>query len=372
MPPLIIRTVRSNSDRDRFIRLQWTMNAHLEHWVAPLLQERRKLMDKKKNPFFLHSDAEFFIAERDGTPVGRIGAILNVNHNREHGENIGFFGFFECVDDVDVARELFAAAEEWLRSKKVVAVRGPASPSVNDEYGLLIEGFGETPAIMMPYNPPYYARLIEGSGYAKAKDLYAYGLHQNTFMSEKMLRVAERLREREALTIRPLNMDDFPAEVERIRALYAAAWQHNWGAVPLTKEEFDALAKDLKSVIKPGLVLFAESAGVPVGFALSLPDYNQAFRYNRKGWLLTALLCLVFLRKKIDRVRILVLGVLPDRLRTGAGTLLMFETGRRANAMGYPGGEASWVLEDNVMMNRAAGLMSGTRTKVYRIYEKSL
>ncbi len=372
MPPLTIRTVRTGRDRRLFIKLQWTMNAGQEKWVAPLLMERRKLMDKKKNPFFLHSDAEFFIAERDGTPVGRIGAILNANHNREHGENIGFFGFFECMDDVDVARALFAAAEEWLRAKKVVAVRGPASPSVNDEYGLLIDGFGETPAIMMPFNPPYYARLVEGAGYVKAKDLYAYGLHQKTFMSDKMRRVSARLMEREGLTIRPLNMADFPAEVERIRDLYSRAWQHNWGAVPLTKEEFDALAKDLKSVIEPSLVLFAESGGVPIGFSLSLPDYNQAFRSNRTGSLLGALFCMMFFKNKIDRVRILVLGVLPDRLRTGAGTLLMFETGRRANDLGYPGGEASWVLEDNLMMNRAAVLMSGARTKLYRIYEKSL
>ena len=348
------------------------MNAHLEHWVPPLLMERRKLMDRKKNPFFLHSDAEFFIAERDGKPVGRIAAIVNANHNREHGENIGFFGFLECADDHDVAHALFAAAEEWLRAKMVVAVRGPANPSVNDEYGLLVEGFDDTPAIIMPFNPPYYARLIEGAGYSKARDLYAYELHEETFVSEKLARVSARLMEREALTIRPLNMDDFHGEIEKIRELYAAAWQHNWGAVPLTREEFDALARDLKSVLEPGLVLFAESDGKPVGFALTLPDYNQALRFNRTGWLLTGLFCLIFLRKKIKRVRILVLGVLPDRLRTGAGSLLMYETGRRANAMGYPVGEAGWVLEDNVMMNRAAGFMNATRTKVYRIYEKQL
>ncbi|HLF14294.1 MAG TPA: hypothetical protein VI932_05345 [Bacteroidota bacterium] len=348
------------------------MNSRLEHWVPPLLMERRKLMDRKRNPFFLHSEAEFYIAERDGKPVGRIAAILNSNHNREHAENIGFFGFFECADDREAANALFAAAEEWLRAKRVAAARGPANPSVNDEYGLLVEGFDDTPAVRMSYNPPYYAKLVEGAGYSRARDLYAYELHEETFVTEKLARVSARLMEREALTIRPLNMKDFQGEIETIRGLYAAAWQHNWGAVPLTREEFDALAGDLKSVLEPGLVLFAESAGKPVGFALSLPDYNQALRYNRTGWFLTGLFCLIFLRKKITRVRILVLGVLPDRLRTGAGTLLMYETGRRANAMGYPVGEAGWVLEDNIMMNRAASFMNATRTKVYRIYEKPL
>jgi hypothetical protein len=372
MTPLTVRPVLTTGDRNRFIRLQWTMNEHLGKWVPPLLLDRRLLMDRKKNPFYLHSEAEFFIAERGQTPVGRIGAILNNNHNREHNENIGFFGFFECADDPAVARALFDAAEGWLRRKGVTAARGPANPSVNDEYGLLVDGFDELPAIMMPYNPPYYAALIEGAGYRKAKDLYAYALHQNSFMSEKMKRVAAALAERSGLTIRPINMADFPGEVEKIRKLYAGAWQHNWGAVPLTKEEFDFVAKSMKPIMHPTLVLIAEAAGEPVGFGLSLPDYNQVLKDNRRGWLIPGLFRMLFMKKKIDRVRILVLGVLPDRLRTGAGSLLMFETGRQANVLGYPGGEASWVLEDNVMMNRAAELMSGTRSKVYRIYEKPL
>jgi GNAT superfamily N-acetyltransferase len=372
MSPVTVRPVRTRADTGVFIRVQWAMNAHLVNWVPPLISERRALLDRTKNPFFLHSEAEYFIAERDGAPVGRIAAILNNNHNREHGENIGFFGFFESADDPAVASALFAAAEEWLRGKKVDAVRGPANPSVNDEYGLLVEGFDDTPTVMMPFNPPCYGSLIEGAGYARAKDLYAYGLHSDSFVSEKLARVTARLMEREGLTIRTLNMGDFPAEIERIRALYAGAWQYNWGAVPLTREEFDALAKSLRPVLRPDLVLFAEAAGEPVGFALTLPDYNQVLRFNRSGRLVPAILRLIFMRKKIRRVRILVLGVLPDRLRTGAGSLLMYETGRRAVAMGYPEGEAGWVLEDNVMMNRAAAFMNGTRTKVYRVYQKSL
>jgi len=348
------------------------MNSHLPGWVPPLLLDRRKLMDRERNPFYRHSDAEFFIAERDGVPSGRIAAIVNHNHNREHHENIGFFGFFECADDQEAANALFETASEWLRARKVSAVRGPANPSVNDEYGLLVEGYDDPPTVMMSYNPPYYGRLVENAGLSKERDLYAYELHKETFISEKLERVTSRLKEREGLTIRPMDMKKFRKEVATIKALYARAWQRNWGAVPMTGEEFDSLAGGLKSLLEPELILFAEFRGEPVGFSLTLPDFNQALKYNRRGWLLTGLLCMFFLRKKINRVRILVLGVLPDRRKTGAGSLLMYETGKRANALGYPVGEAGWILEDNVMMNRAAQFMSGTRTKVYRIYQKSL
>lgn len=372
MSSLTVRPVRSRPDLDRFVRVQWTLNAGHAAWVPPLRRDVRARLDRAKNPFFLHAQAEYFLAERGGNAVGRIAAIVNENHRKEHGEDAGFFGFFECADDPEAARALFAAAEGWLRERGMTVVRGPANPSVNDEYGLLVEGFDDTPAVLMPWNPPHYARLIEGAGYARARDLYAYALHQKTFVTEKLARVTAKLREREGITIRTLRMEDFHGEIDRIRELYAAAWQHNWGAVPLTREEFDALARNLKPVIEPRLVLFAESAGKPVGFALSLPDYNQALRANRSGRMLTGLLCLLFLRKRIRRVRILVLGVLPERLRSGAGSLLMYETGRQANELGYPEGEAGWVLEDNVMMNRAAAFMNAVRTKVYRIYEKPL
>jgi GNAT superfamily N-acetyltransferase len=348
------------------------MNSHLAAWVPPLLLDRRKLMDTVRNPFYRHAEAEFFIAERHGVPAGRIAAIINHNHNAEHGENVGFFGFFECADDQEVADALFGAALGWLRAGKVTAARGPANPSVNDEYGLLVEGFDDPPTVIMSYNPPYYGKLIERAGFTKKKDLYTYELRKETFISDKLERVTSRLKEREGLTIRPMDVKNFWREVATIKDLYARAWQRNWGAVPMTDEEFDSLAKDLKSVLNPELILFAEFKGEPVGFALSLPDLNQALKYNKRGWLLTGLFCMFFFRKKINRVRILVLGVLPERLKTGAGSLLMYETGKRANALGYPVGEAGWILEDNVMMNRAAQFMNGKRTKVYRIYEKSI
>lgn len=372
MSSVSIRPVSSSKETEAFIRFSWDVCSAIPQWVPPLLMDRRKLMDRRNNPFYRHAEAEFFLARIGGRIVGRIGAIVNRNHNKEHGDAVGFFGFFECVDDQAVATALVEAARAWLSARGMKAMRGPASPSVNDEYGLLIDGFQHPPAVLMPYNPPYYPRLLEGAGLAKIKDLYAYLMREENVFSEKFVRVAEAVRKREELTIRSINMKDFAREIQLIKRLYNSAWQHNWGAVPMTDEEFDALAKDLKPVVEPKLVLIAEHKGVPVGFSLSLPDLNVALKHNSKGRLLPGLLQLFLRKKEIKLVRIIVLGVIPEKIKSGAGTLLIYETSKRGIENGYPFGEASWVLEDNVMMNRAAEFMKGERYKTYRIYEMPL
>ena len=367
-----IRTVVSKKDTEEFVRLPWAIYKDYPQWVPPLLMDRRKLIDREKNPFYKHSEAEFFLAYRDGHVAGRIGAILNHNHNREHKENIGFFGFFECVNDQSVADALFKAAREKLKKYGVTAVRGPANPSVNDEYGLLVDGFDLPPVVLMTYNPPYYAELIERAGFRKVKDLYSYGLSQETVMSERLERISRMVKEREGLTFRTLNMDDFKGEVDRIKSLYNRAWMYNWGAVPMTDEEFDCLAKDLKPVIVPELVIIAEYKEEPIGFALSLPDLNVALKHNKRGWLIPGFFCLMRYRKKIHSVRIVVLGVVRERLNTGAANVLFYETAKRGMKLGYYTGEAGWVLEDNVRMIRAAEFMNGKRYKTYRIYESTI
>lgn len=338
-------------------------------WVPPLLMDRRKLMDRKNNPFYKHAEAEFFLARRNGEIVGRIGAIINANHNKEHNESIGFFGFYESINDRDVAKSLFDTAHEWLKKRNVTAMRGPASPSVNDEYGVLIDGFNETPAVLMPYNPPYYAELFESVGLRKVKDLYSYLLRGKSFVSEKLARVTEMVRKKEGLTFRSIDMKNFNREVATIKQLYNRAWQYNWGSVPMTDQEFEALAKDLKPVVVPDLVLIVEYKGEPIGFSLSLPDLNMALKHNTKGYLLPGLYCLMRYKKTINKARVIVLGVIPEHKKTGAASVLFYETGKRAVDLGYVFGEAGWVLEDNVMMNRAAAMMSGERYKTYRIYE---
>lgn len=369
MSDIRIRTVKTTKDRDQFIRFLWTIYEGNPYWVPPLWMDRRKLMDKKKNPFYQHADAEFFIAERNGVMVGRIAAIVNYNHNKEHNENVGFFGFFECVNDQNVANALFDTVKSYLKQKGTTGIRGPANPSVNDEYGLLVDGFDVTPTLLMPYNPEYYGKLIEEYGFKKSKDLYAYLLSQGTVYSEKLERVNNLVKERNKLTFRSLNMKNFEQDVGLIKELYNRAWEKNWGAVPMTGAEIDALAADLKPVVVPDLIIFAEAKGKPIGFALSMPDINIPLKYNKKGRLLPGLVRLFLHKKEINIVRIIALGVLPEYASTGAAGVLFYETAVRAKRLGYQYGEASWVLEDNVRMVKAAEMMNGTISKRYRLYE---
>jgi GNAT superfamily N-acetyltransferase len=370
--PITIRSVRSKRDEMVFIKFPWRIYEGNPYWVPPLLMDRKKLIDRKNNPFYKHAEMEMFLAERNGKPVGRIAAIINHNHNKEHQENIGFFGFFECVNDQEVANALFDAAKQWLKAKGVTAMRGPASPSVNDEYGLLVDGFNLPPAILMAYNPPYYQELVERYGFVKAKDLYAYHVHKDKVFTDKLKRVSELVKQREGVVFRSLDMKRFWDEVRVIRELYNRGWSRNWGEVPMTEEEFMYVAKDLKPIVDPELVIIAEVRGKPVGFGMSLPDYNMILKDNKRGWLLPALVRILLFKKRIDFIRIVILGVLPEYLNSGIGGVLFYETAVRAVRNGYYHGEASWVLEDNVMMNRGAELLRGERWKTYRIYDYPL
>jgi GNAT superfamily N-acetyltransferase len=369
---LTIRPVLTAKDKAVFIKFPWTIYDGNPCWVPPLLSDRKKLIDTRKNPFYKHAQLSLLLAERDGTVVGRIGAIVNDNHIKEHNEKVGFFGFFECNDDQPVASALFDAAAAWLRERGMKTMRGPASPSVNDEYGLLVQGFDKLPAILMPYNPPYYARLIEGSGFTKAKDLYCYEVRSHRVFTEKFTRVSEMFKKRSGVVFRSINMKDFDNEVERIRDMYNRGWARNWGAVPMTKEEFEYAAKDLKAIVNPDLVVIAEMKGQPVGFGLSLPDLNLVLKDNKRGYLLPALVRLVLFKKRINRVRIVILGVVPEHRNSGIGGVLFYETAVRGVRNGMHQGEAGWVNDDNTMMIRGAEMMNGERYKTYRLYERQL
>src|SRR2546430_1479388 len=242
----------------------------------------RTLLTPGKNPFFEHAEAQYFIAERDGRPVGRIAAIKNDAHTREHGDRVGFYGFFESVNEQPVANALFDAAARWLSGKDFQVMRGPMNPSVNDDCGLLVEGFDTPPTIMMPHNPPYYVALHQGYGFTKAKDLIAFASPDGD-PPERITRAVNVIAERKGITLRPLNMKRFKEEVELVKALYNQAWERNWGFVPLTNAEIDHLAKQLKPIVVPDLVCFAERKGQVIGFAVALPDFNVALKHNPSG-----------------------------------------------------------------------------------------
>ena len=258
-------------------------------------------------------------------------------------------------------------------------VRGPASPSTNHECGLLIEGFEDPPAVMMTYNPPYYAKLVEGCGFRKAKDLLAYALDKDMKFSDKLLAQAEKLKLAGHITFRSINTREFDREVGRMLEIYNDAWEANWGFVPMDEREFRHMAREIKMIFDPRLILIAEVKGAAAGFALTLPDVNQAFAKVRDGKLFpTGLLKLLwhlkgpFKHNTVNRVRILTLGIRRAYRELGLGPMFYVEYFRRGQALGYERGEASWILEDNKPMNAALRMMGARKSKIYRIYDRPL
>jgi GNAT superfamily N-acetyltransferase len=335
------------------------------------------LLSRTKNPFFEHGTAEYFIAERDGEVVGRIAAISNQLHNETHGDRVGFFGFFECIDDQTVADTLLEAAGKWCRDLGHDILRGPASFSVNDECGLLVDGFETPPALMMPHNPRYYIGLLERAGFTKAKDLWVYqGGTEERYVPvpERLAQATELIRQRQGITLRPLNLKDFEGEVERIKELYNSAWEKNWGFVPMTEHEIDHLAAQFKPVVIPELVPMAEKDGKLIGFGIALPDLNVVFRKNRAGRLFPMILQLLWAlkTKRIRRARILLLGILPAYRSKGIDAMLYHWIWTRSGERGIYWGEAGWILEDNAAMNAGLEKMTFRVYKTYRLYDRRL
>lgn len=372
MSDIQIMPVANRRQFKTFIKLPWRIYDNDPYWVPPLLLDMKNLLSKSKNPFFRHSEAELFLAYKNGEAVGRIAAILNNNHNRYHQEKTGFFGFFECIDDQEVAESLLQTAESWVKSKGMERLRGPMNPSINDTVGFLCEGFDSSPVIMMTYNPKYYLQLVENAGFARLKELYAYSFHRDMPIPERFVKFAEKILDDPTISFRTINMKDFDNEVSIVRDIYNDAWQDNWGAVPMETYEFEHAAKDLKTVVDPDIVFIAEVNGEPAGFSLSLPDYNQILKDINGRLLPFGIFKLLLNKRKINRVRVVTLGVKQKfQKKRGLAPAFYYETYRRGKNKGYAFGEFSWILEDNVLMNRAAEGLGAKLYKKYAIYEKS-
>jgi len=374
MSNLTIQTVQTKKQLKEFIRLAWKINANDPNWVPPLMIDRLKLLNKEKNPFFKHAEAEYFLAYRNGEAVGRIAAITNQNHNDFQKDNAGFFGFLEGINDPEVFQALLNEAKGWLKKKNKDFMMGPMNPSTNDEIGFLIDGFDTPPYFMMTHNPPYYNELMLKLGYPKVKDVVAVYIHKDFFiLGDKLKQVTRATKEKLGINLRPVRMNDFYAELERIRTVYNNAWSRNWGFVPMTPEEFDFIADDFKRILDPDLVFIAEIKDKPVGFSLSLPDYNRVFKKIPNGRLFPfGFITFLTARKKIDSLRIITLGVIQELQHAGIGGLFYLETFEKGVQKGYYSGEMSWILEDNDLMLRAAKLMGGRIYKTYRIYGTKL
>lgn len=380
--PIEIVECTTPEERRRFIEFQWEVYKGDPYWVPPLVSERMAFYDKSKNPFFEHSDAAMFMARRDGRAVGTIVAIQNNRHNDIHHDRTGFFGGFETINDDAAAAALFDAARAWLLARGLTTLRGPATLSLNDECGLLVDGFDSQPKVLMPYNPRYYVDLIERQGFAKAMDLWAWWVPTEVAREKvkpKLDRLVELAQKRKPFTIRTINFNRLEAEVAAVKGIYAdetGAWQANWGHVPMTEHEVNHIVKNLKQFADPDFIHIAEYEGRPIGMSLCLPNVNRplhkAYPNPRTPELWTLAKFLWYRRTMIDSVRVLLLGVLPEYRMIGADVALLKAMLDTAIRKGYVGAEMGWVLENNDAMNRIMPVAGSQVYKTYRIYDLAI
>lgn len=376
--PLDVIPVTTRRDLRRFVDLPWQLFDRKRHpqWVPPLRATVYDALDRAKNPFYGDADRELFLAVRDGTPVGRIAAIENRAHNRFHGDRIGFWGFFECVDDQQVADALFDAAAGWLAARGLDVMRGPMNPSTNYECGLLIDGFEHRPSFMTTWNPPYYAPLCDRARLEKAKDLVAYWIPMGDAswsMPPVFERLAERSLEKSRVAFRDLDLRKFEQELEVCWDVYNAAWERNWGFVPMSKEEFVHMARDMKPLINPRYAFAADVDGRTVAFMLAVPDYSGVLQRIGNGRLFpTGALRLLLGKRGIHDWRVMALGLRRDYRARGILPLFAWEAFRRGREARERGAEASWILEDNEPMNRAMVAMGTRIYRRWRVYDRQI
>jgi hypothetical protein len=367
----------SKKELRRFFDVADRVYAGDPNWVPPL-RDDVALVFSDKNPFWEHAEIQLFVARRDGKDVGRIAAILDRGHNEFHGEKTAFFGFFESENDAATAGALFDAAGAWGKARLMTTLRGPTNPSLNDEAGLLVSGFGSPPVLMMTYNPRYYVALYENAGFLKAKDLLAYWFPLEEKPLARLLRVADRLRKRESdIVVRTVGKGDLEKELPKIREVYNDAWEKNWGFVPMSPAEMDFMAKRLKPLVVEELLWLAEAKKPdgtlePVAFMLMLPDYNVAMAKAGGSLLPFGWLKFLLALKKIKTVRVVTLGLKkPYRMR-GIQSIMMADSLKYLLKKGYTGAEVSWLLEDNELVIGSVRLWGGELYKTYRIYDRDL
>jgi hypothetical protein len=365
--------VKTSKALNRFIRLPWKIYENCACWVPPLLLEQKQLFNKEKCPFLEHSQAALFIAEEDGVTLGRIAAIRNNKHLEVYKDKTGFFGFFECIDNQAVADILFREAGRWLGAQGLNRIRGPENFSQNEEVGLLVDTFDLPPVVLMTYNPPYYQRLIEVSGFKKAMDLYAYNIENVESIPRRLEKHIEKIKKRHNYTIRTMDLKNIDREVQKIQKVYNTAWSENWGAVPLTSREIEEIKNKLIQIVNPDLLFFAEQNGETVGVSITVPDINEALiRINGRLFPL-GLAKLLWYKRSIKGVRVFIMGVLKEHRLKGIETSFYYETFKNGLKHGFHKGEMSWILENNYPMRNALEKIYGAKIyKTYRLYEKDI
>jgi len=342
-------------------------------FFVPHMMTERKQFFSARNPIFDFTEVRYLLAlDEQGNVLGRTTAHVNRRHNEFAGETAGFFGFFECVERMDVARALFGSAEEWLRAQGMSVIRGPFNFSTNQECGFLARGFDRPPAIMMPYTKPYYLDFMAELGYSGAKDLVAYEYEYEGRIPDYIERFSQKVQHHSKVVVRTIDPRNFHEDVRKAFSVYNRAWHENWGFVPMTEEQFAFTADGLKQIVDPALALIAEIDGEPVGFSLALPDYNPLFKKAGGRLFPFGALTILLGRRKITHVRVLIMGVVREHRKRGIDILLTYHMFRNGIPRGCRSAELSWILEENVLLRRALERMGATHTKTYRIFEKQL
>ena len=367
-----VKKVQDKKDLKRFIDFPHDLYMHDENYVPELFMTQKDLLDKKNHPFFKHSEADFFLAYKDKKLVGRIAAIKNNNYLEYTGDQAGKFGFFEVIEDYEVAEALLNAVVEWQKEKGLNKLTGPENYSTNETCGTLVEGFDSSPTIMMPYNKAYYKEYLEKYGFEKDMDLLSYIIYTKD-VPDKLIRLSTKILERlnsKGITIRKINLKKFSEEIDKLIHVYNAAWEKNWGFVPMTVDEFRHAAKDMKQIVDPDFVLIAEHNGEPIGFSLSIPDMNVPFKHVKRGRLLPfGLFKLLYYKRKINRVRVVTLGLVEGYRKLGIDAYFYMKAFEEAKRKGLLYGEASWILENNELMNKAIQNINGEVYKKHRLFK---
>lgn len=370
-----IETVSGKKDLAAFIDFPHELYKEDRNYVPELFIAQRDMLSPGKHPFHEHSSLQLFLAFRNDRIVGRIAAIQNNNHNTTYGSTDGFFGFFDCIDDQQTANLLIASAEEWLRKRGLTTMIGPVNFSTNEICALLVDGFDGPPLVMMPYNAPYYLQLLERAGFAKKVDLRAYKFSRENY-NDRSMRLLDALQERlkrHRIIIRKINMKNFKAEAKALREVYNKAWDKNLGFIPMTDNEFDYMAKDLKMIMDPDFCFVAEQDGKLIGFSLSIPDINQILIKIKKGRLFPfGLLRLLLLKRKIKGIRIMALGVVDGYRKMGIEACLYGLIIKTFSQKNLEYAEASWTLENNDLINKAIEQINGIPYRKYRLLQKSI
>lgn len=345
------------------------------NYVPELFIAQEELLRPDKNPFFQHAEARLLLARKNGRTVGRIAAIFNRNHNAFTGKKDGFFGFFDCINEREVAEKLFEAAGHFLKGKGAQSIIGPVNPSTNDPCGVLVDGFDSPPVIMMTYNASYYDELIKGIDFTKWTDLLAYEARHDK-VNSRVVALREPLLQRlekNGISIRPLRMKELKSEAQKIKELYNSAWDKNLGFVPMTDAEFDKLVGELKLIVKPDFCLLAEKEGKVIGWLLAIPDFNQIFIKIRRGRLFpTGFWKLLTQRNDITALRVLTLGVLEPYRKMGVENVLYSTLIKNSAPTKIEKAECSWLLEDNIAITSAVEKLNARPYKRYRLYHKHL